>query len=140
MLYDETGAAARMVKTMFDEIAIAPAEDLHLPMPTDGRLRDLVEQMLEAPSLRGTMAFWAERACISLRTLARLVERETGMGFGRWRQQLAIVLAVKWMAEGASIHAVAADLGYDSGPSFISMFKKAVGIPPGRYMSERRMR
>lgn len=137
LLYDEASASSRMVTVMLDEIANAQVEKLHLPMPSDGRLRDLAEQMLQSPSVRGTTEFWASRSCVSERTLARLIERETGMSFGRWRQQLTIMLAVKWMAEGASVHAVAADLGYDSGPSFITMFKKALGMPPARYMAER---
>jgi AraC-like DNA-binding protein len=137
LFYDEASASSRMVTVMLDEIAASQVENLHLPMPADGRLRDLVEQMLKSPSVRGTMEFWAERACVSERTLARLVQRETGMSFGRWRQQLTVMLAVKWMAEGASIHAVASDLGYDSGPSFITMFKKTLGAPPARYMAER---
>lgn len=59
------------------------------------------------------------------------------MSFGRWRQQLSVMLAVKWLAGGASIQQVAADLGYESVPSFVTMFRKALGTSPGRYMSER---
>jgi methylphosphotriester-DNA--protein-cysteine methyltransferase len=60
-----------------------------------------------------------------------MVARETGVSFGRWRQQLTVMLAVKWMAEGASIHAVAYGLDHDSGRSFITMSKKALDAPPG---------
>jgi AraC-like DNA-binding protein len=59
------------------------------------------------------------------------------MSFGRWRQQFAIVLAVKRLADGASIQQVANDLGYESVPSFVTMFRKALGTSPGRYMAER---
>ena len=31
----------------------------------------------------------------------------------------------------------AADLGYESAPSFVTMFRKALGASPGRYMAER---
>jgi AraC-like DNA-binding protein len=60
------------------------------------------------------------------------------MGFARWRQQLGVVLAVKWMADGATIKQVAADLGYERLPSFVTMFERAVGTSPGRYMAKRR--
>jgi AraC-like DNA-binding protein len=112
LLYDEAGLAARMVTVLLDEIATAQVEMLHLPMPIDRRLRDVVEQMMAAPASRGTMESWADRAGMSGRTFARQVGRETGMSFGRWRQQLAIMLAVKWMADGATIRQVASDLGY----------------------------
>ena len=74
---------------------------------------------------------------MSERTLLRLISRETGMSFGRWRQQLGVVLAVKWLAGGRSIQQVTCDLGYESVPSFVTMFRKALGTSPGRYMAER---
>ncbi|MGX1306466.1 AraC-like DNA-binding protein [Amorphus suaedae] len=137
LLYEEGGANSRLLSVLLDELAIAQVEDLHLPMPTDPRLRQILDRMLAAPGDRATLATWAARAGLSERTLLRLIRRETGMSFGRWRQQLAVVLAVQWMAGGATIQQVAADLGYESGPSFVTMFKKALGTPPGRYMAER---
>ena len=137
LLYDEVGADGRMIAVLLDEIASAKVEDLHLPMPTDARLRMIVDLMMAAPSERGTLEGWAKRAGLSERTLVRLISRETGMSFGRWRQQLGIILAVQWLAGGASIQQVAADLGYESMPSFVTMFRKTLGTSPGRYMAER---
>ena len=139
-LYDEGGANSRLVAVLLDEIATAEIEDLHLPMPIDARLRRIVGLMMASPSDRGTLEVWAKRAGLSERTLARTISRETGMSFGRWRQQLGVMLAVKWLAGGASIQQAAADLGYGSVPSFVTMFRKALGTSPGRYMAERRPR
>jgi AraC-like DNA-binding protein len=50
------------------------------------------------------------------------------------------MLAVKWLGAGASIQQVAADLGYESVPSFITMFREVLGTSPGRYMAERHSR
>jgi AraC-like DNA-binding protein len=47
------------------------------------------------------------------------------------------MLAVRWLAGGASIQQVAADLGYESVPGFVTMFRKTLGTSPGRYMAER---
>ena len=41
------------------------------------------------------------------------------------------------MAGGESVQRIALDLGYESASSFISMFKKIMGKPPGRDVSER---
>ncbi|PVM86425.1 AraC family transcriptional regulator [Caulobacter endophyticus] len=136
-LYDEAGPNSRLVSVLLDEIAAAQVEDLHLPMPSDPRLRRIVDEMMAAPAARGSLTAWAKHAGMSERTLMRLIDRETGMSFGRWRQQLCVVLAVKWLAAGASIQSVAADLGYESTPSFVTMFRKALGASPGRYMAER---
>ncbi|WP_240700221.1 AraC family transcriptional regulator [Sphingomonas gei] len=136
-LYEEGGANTRLVAVLLDELAVAQIEDLHLPMPTDPRLRRIVDEMMASPANRGTLASWARHAGMSERTLLRLIGRETGMTFGRWRQQLGVVLAVKWLAGGASIQQVTTDLGYESVPSFVTMFRKALGTSPGRYMAER---
>ena len=108
----------RLIAVLLDELAAAQVEDLHLPMPTETRLRKIVDLMMASPGDRETLDVWAKRAGMSERTLARLISRETGMSFGRWRQQLAIVLAVKWLAAGASIQQVAADLGYEERAQF----------------------
>jgi AraC-like DNA-binding protein len=135
--YREGGAESRLMTVLLDEIAAADVEDLHLPMPSDGRLRKIVHGMMANPADRASIEIWAKRAGMSERTLARSISRETGMSFGRWRQRLGIMLAVKWLAAGASIQQVAADLGYASVPSFVTMFRKALGTSPGRYMTER---
>ncbi|WP_260600001.1 AraC family transcriptional regulator [Sphingomonas endolithica] len=140
LLYEEGGANSRLMTVLLDELAVAKAEDLHLPMPTDPRLRRIIDQMMAAPADRGTLEVWADKAALSTRTLERLVRRETGMSFGRWRQQFSVILSVKWLAGGASIQQVAADLGYESVPSFVTMFRKTLGTPPGRYMAERHSR
>jgi AraC-like DNA-binding protein len=136
-LYVEGGSETRLMNVLLDEVAAAEVADLHLPMPTDARLRRMVDLMMAAPEDRSPMDVWARRVGLSERTLARLISRETGMSFGRWRQQLSVMLAVKWLAGGASIQQVAVDLGYESTPSFVTMFRKALGISPGRYMAER---
>jgi AraC-like DNA-binding protein len=137
VLYEESDANGRMVSVLLDELACAQIEDLHLPMPSDPRLRRIAEAMIAAPADRGTLESWAKRAGLSERSLARLITRETGMSFGRWRQQLAVMLAVKWLAGGASIQQVVGELGYESVPSFVTMFRKVLGTSPGRYMAER---
>ncbi len=109
-------------------------------MPADARLRKLVNMMMEDPADRGTIQEWAERAGLSERTLARLIAHQTGMSFGRWRQQFKIMLAVQWLAKGLSIQQVSGALGYESASTFVTMFRKVLGVPPGRYVAERAQR
>ncbi len=137
LFYEEGGANDRLMSVLLDEIATAKVEDLHLPMPSDPRLRRLADLMIAEPANRGSLEAWATRAGLSGRSLLRLINRETGMSFGRWRQQLGVMLAIKWLAGGASIQQVTADLGYESVPSFVTMFRRALGTSPGRYMAER---
>ncbi len=138
LLYDDSGPTTRMMAVLLDEISTARVEDLHLPMPTDPRLRKLADAMLAAPTDRASLDVWADKANVSKRSLGRLMNHETGMSFGRWRQQLSVVLAVQWLADGTPMQRVAADLGYESVPSFVTMFRKVLGTAPARYMAERR--
>jgi AraC-like DNA-binding protein len=135
--YQQGGAETRLFDVMIDELTTAPPENLHLPMPVDTRLRRMADLMLQSPAERGTLSDWAKRLGFSERTLARLISRQTGMSFGRWRQQLTIMLAVEWLAKGLSIQQVAGSLGYESVPSFTTLFRKLLGTSPGRYMAER---
>ncbi|MCZ8384240.1 helix-turn-helix domain-containing protein [Achromobacter xylosoxidans] len=48
------------------------------------------------------------------------------------------MLAVKWLSTGMSVQQVADDLGYESAGGFVTMFRKALGTSPGRYMAQRR--
>jgi AraC-like DNA-binding protein/mannose-6-phosphate isomerase-like protein (cupin superfamily) len=137
MMYADGGIESHLVTLLLDEIAAAPIGNLHLPMPTDARLRKIVEMIAASPADRGTMETWARRVGMSERTLARVLASQTGMSFGRWRQQLHLMLAVRWLGAGASVQQVADDLGYESASSFVSMFRKNLGSPPARYMSER---
>jgi AraC-like DNA-binding protein len=106
-------------------------------MPTDARLRRLVEMITAHPADGSTMKEWARRIGVGERTLNRLLVHETGMSFGRWRQQLHVILALQWLTRGASVQSVAIDLGYESASSFVTMFRKAFGTSPARYISRR---
>jgi AraC-like DNA-binding protein len=53
---------------------------------------------------------------------------------GRWRMQLA---ARALESPGASIAAIAADVGYQSEAAFNRAFKKYVGVPPGEWRRSR---
>ncbi len=130
-LYPDGGLEEHLVTLMIDEIAGAPIGDLHLPLPVDSRLREIVAMMLAEPAAGGSMSSWAERAGMSERTFARRLCRETGMSFSRWRQRINVTLALQWLAEGRSIQQVAASLGYESASSFVTQFRKVLGAPPG---------
>ncbi len=134
-LYDRDGPPGRLVQTMLDELVVAPVERLHLPLPADPRLRKIADGQIADPANRATITDWARHVAMSERSLVRLVQKDTGMSFGAWRQQFQIILALERLAEGAQVQAVALELGYESASSFITMFKKAMGQPPGKYLA-----
>lgn len=139
VLYDIDGADGRLATVLLDQLSVAPVENLNFPMPADAKLRKIAAAMVADPSDRATIADWATRMAVAPRTLTRILQRETGMSFGRWRQQLHILIALQRLAQGASVQTVALDLGYEGASAFVTMFRKALGKPPARYLAERRI-
>lgn len=136
-LYAENGPEARLIAVLLDELRDAPIEHLHLPMPQNQRLRQLAQMLLADPSSKTSMAQWAKCIGMSERSMSRLLMQEVGMSFGRWRRQLHIILSLRRLTNGESVQAVALDLGYESASGFVTMFRKAMGKPPARYLLER---
>lgn len=137
-LYDEGGREGRIVQVLLDQLGAARAEEFDFPMPSDPKLRRIANAMIADPADRATVAEWGRRVGAAERTVSRVLQREVGMSFGRWRQKLHALLAVQRLAQGTPVQTVAWDLGYDGASSFITMFRKVLGSSPGRYWTERR--
>jgi len=135
--YSADSHAARIARVILDELAQMPHERFNLPISSHPKIRAMANALTIEPSDRSTLSDWAKRLAMSDRSLARLLIRETGLTFGRWRQQLHLVVALRELASGETVQNVAAELGYESVNAFITMFKKALGITPAQYFSHR---
>ncbi|MDX8477331.1 helix-turn-helix transcriptional regulator [Mesorhizobium sp. VK24D] len=123
-----------LTRVLLTELPRMPVQQLHLPISSEPRLRKIAEALAQDPADRSTLAEWANRVALSESSLARLVAKETGLSFGRWRQQLHLIVAIRELAAGASVQQVSGDLGYGSVTAFITMFKKALGKSPAKYL------
>lgn len=132
--YAPGGRDERVMELILDEIELAPALSLHVPMPRHARLAALCEQLVRDPSLSASLDDWASRLHMNTRTLARLFQRETGMNFGAWCRQARLLLSLPKLAAGASILEVALAHGYESPSAFTAMFRRALGVPPSQYL------
>ncbi|WP_460115890.1 AraC family transcriptional regulator [Pseudomonas sp. H2_D02] len=128
----------RVVAVLLDEIAQAPQERLHLPMPSDPRLVRIANAILARPENERTLDEWATWAAISSRTLRRLILAETGLSFAQWRQQARLTHALEMLARGDPVGTVSDALGYAAPSNFITMFRRAFGDSPGHYFAMRR--
>lgn len=128
--------AARIARVVLDELAMMPREHFNLPVSSHAKIKTIAAALTINPADRSTLGEWAKRVAMSERSLARLMLVETGLTFGRWRQQLHLVLALRQLASGASVQAVAGELGYESVNAFITMFKKALGTTPAQYFAQ----
>ncbi|RIV91196.1 AraC family transcriptional regulator [Aurantiacibacter xanthus] len=133
--YPADGHAARLARVALDELAEMPRERFNLPVSSHPKIRAMADALTAQPSDRSTLSQWAKRVAMSERSLARLMVRETGLTFGRWRQQLHLVVALRELAGGVPVQTVAAALGYESVNAFITMFKKVMGSTPAQYFA-----
>ena len=127
-------ADIRLMEVILDQLRGLKPAPLHLPMPQDPRLRAVTDRLVRNPGDNRSLAAWSRVTGASSRTLARLFLKETGMSFGNWRQQLRLLSAISDLALEIPVTAVAYDLGYQSPSAFIAMFKRVLGVPPGRYL------
>ncbi len=89
------------------------------------KIRQMADFMAVDPARWQTLGQWAAEFAMSERNLARLVVRETGLSFRRWRHQLQLILALQMLIRGQTVQQTAQTLGYDSTTAFITMFKRA---------------
>jgi len=134
--HENLGCAAvqRLVQVLFDELPNQPVEQLQLPISAHPKIRAMAHRMAKDLQEKKTLAQWADEMAMSERNLARLIVKETGLSFLRWRQQLQLIVALRLLIGGMTVQKVAESLGYDSTTAFIIMFKKALGTTPGRYL------
>ncbi len=128
--WDEAGRGGHLAALILDELRRAPRLAFAVPAPRDPRLRRLADALARAPDSALTLEDWAAQCGASARTLARLFQRETGMGFARWRQALRLAEAAALLAQGATPAQAAARVGYASAPAFGAAFRAAFGVTP----------
>ncbi|MGW5641689.1 AraC family transcriptional regulator [Saccharopolyspora sp. NPDC003752] len=133
-------ARDRLREVVVDELVDGHEEALHLPEPTDDRLRAVADLLHADPAASLTLAELGRVAGAGERTLSRLFQTELGMSFHQWRSLLRVQHALIRLAEGAAVIDTAARLGWANPTSFIEAFTAIVGQTPGRYQMELRRR
>jgi len=123
-----------MTELLLAEVRKAPALRLGLPMPRDRRLSAVCHGLANDPASSLTLEDWAKRVGASSRTLARLFQDETSMGFAAWRQQLRLARSIELISRGTPLGEVAHTMGYTGLSAFSAMFKRAFGTPPSRFI------
>ncbi len=129
--WDEHGRGGHLAALMLEEIRRAPHLPIAVPQPRDSRLQRLATALAADPASPLTLDDWAVRSGASPRTLRRLFQAETGMGFARWRQALRLAEAAALLAGGTSPARAAAAVGYGSAPAFGAAYRAAFGATPG---------
>lgn len=133
--YDSGSRGEAIAQLLLHELRGVAVVPLHLPLPQDARLQTVCRRVQENLSADLDIETLARDAGMSSRSLARLFQRETGMGFLAWRQQARLAEALAQLSAGKPVALVASDLGYASPAAFTAMFRRSLGTTPGKYFS-----
>jgi AraC-like DNA-binding protein len=134
--YKSRSAEWRLINIIFDLLPKMRAFPICLPEPKDDRLQRITQELFMNPNDASSLSVLATSAGLSMRTADRLFLKEIGMSFGKWRQQLRLIIALQKLAYGEKITNVALDIGYNNVSSFNSMFKKNFNIPPSHFIRQ----
>ncbi|NLU69570.1 helix-turn-helix transcriptional regulator [Streptomyces sp. HNM0574] len=131
---DDGGPERRRLRAvLLDRLRASPQQPVHLPAPTDPRLRAVCALLHRDPAERRGLAALGAATGVGERTLSRLFRRELGMSFPQWRTQLRLYHALLLLTESYSVTAVAHRCGWSSASAFIDAFRSAFGETPGAY-------
>lgn len=122
-----------LIEIILDQLQAIQMIPLQLPHPRDPRAVRMTEKLFANPGDERTLAQICKGCGASKRTVERLFQEETGMTFGKWRQQLRLMQAMRLLAEGTKITHAALEAGYSTPSAFISMFRKTLGTTPRAY-------
>ena len=122
-----------VIDLILDHLETIQTVSLQLPNPTDTRALRVASVLLANPGEQSTLAQVCKITGAGRRTIERRFLEETGMTFGKWRQQLRLMQAMRLLAEGAKITHAALEAGYSTPSAFIFMFRKTLGTTPSAY-------
>jgi AraC-like DNA-binding protein len=120
-------------RVLLDQLKPLPDAPFYLPEPADDRLSAIHAMLHEDPSDTRTLKELGAVVGAAERTLSRLFRAQTGMTFPQWRAQVRLQHALRGLASGLPVTAVAHETGYANASAFVEAFRLATGTTPGAY-------
>ena len=130
------GWQSHLVDVLLDQLRTIKVAPLQLSLPEDPRALRVAEVLLAEPADPRPLEKIARTSGASRRTIERLFVEETGTTFGKWRQQLRLMQAMRLLGGGAKVTHAALEAGYSGPSAFIAAFRKGLGSTPTRYFRD----
>jgi len=127
---------SHLVNVLLDQLRTIKVAPLEISLPEDARALRVARVLLADPSDPRPLEQIARNSGASRRTIERLFVEATGTTFGKWRQQLRLMQALRLLGGGAKVTHAALEAGYSTPSAFIAAFRKALGSTPTRYFRE----
>lgn len=133
MLHRDLPVQARLIGVLVDQLTTIQAAPLRLPLPRHARLKAVLERLRSMPLEEMSLEAVASEACVSVRTLERVMSSETELTFAQWRLRMRMLHALRLLAQDQAVTEVALAVGYQSTSAFIAAFKRELGVTPSEY-------
>lgn len=124
---------SHLVDVILDQLRTIKVAPLELSLPEDSRALRVAQVLLADPSDPRPLQQIARSCGAGRRTVERLFVEATGTTFGKWRQQLRLMQALRLLGGGAKVTHAALEAGYSTPSAFIAAFRKALGSTPTHY-------
>lgn len=124
-----------MVNLLLHALREAACLPTHLPMPTDGRLRAALMELISGNQWHWPISEIAYRAAMSERTFTRRFTAEVGLNYRTWHQRARIVASLDLLASNRSVKSVAHTLQFASAAAYVAAFRKITGSTPRAFQS-----
>lgn len=124
-----------LLHVIFYDLKQPSHSPMNLQMPNTRALLHLAHHLLEHPDDDQTAQQWADRLHLSVSTMLRRFNSETGVSFVRWRQQLRMLKALEMLRVGEPVTHIAMAVGYQNVSSFTKIFQQYFHTAPSRYFS-----
>jgi hypothetical protein len=132
-LFEDRPLHREMTALLRWEIVHAPSNPTRIPMPTTPWLKAWADSFLADPRD-------APPPPCSHRTHERIIQRETGLTLGQWRQRARALVGLRALSEGQSVAEAAFFAGFETSSGFIPAFRRQFGVTPGRILHPDRVR
>ncbi len=119
-----------LLNVLWDELKFASRENMHLIYPVDSRLTEIGFNQLP-PSLDQL----SKVVGASEKTITRIFQKETGLGYQAWRQQWRLLKSIELLSiQKLKFIDIALELGFSSDSAFSQFFKRMTGKSPSGYL------
>ncbi len=125
----------RVEAVLFDLLRPLHVARLDVPNPIDVRAATVATALQHDPADDRSLAQWGRHVGASGRTLARIFERDTGLGFSQWRTRMRIGASLAALGSGQRVAQVARHVGYATPSACVAAFRRTLGVAPGAYFS-----
>ena len=131
---DRSLHAKRIAKLFIEELRHAPELPKGFaPLSNHPVLRRIADNLLTPECRNFSNETWAARLNMTARNLARLVSRETGLSFAKWRMHMVLLASLNDLNDGRSVESTSYNAGFETPSAYIEAFKKIFGKTPGNF-------